>query len=268
MKKLTPEFSYFMGFAQSDGCLSDSERNRGKFTVELQESDEDFLYTLGDISGQKYSVRPRHRDTNFKKNYNSFVLTICSLEFRNYLKTLGMVSGRKDRVVAPPANVVEDDYVRGYYDGNGSIGFTAKRIPIVSVTTASDAVKNYIMHCILKHTGKTKDNNRNARDDVYNIALTAEDAVQFIRGLYSNPCVVLPRKMEFAKAVMGWNRPEGMIRVPNKMFWTPDQDKFILFHSYKESMSQLNRSLNSVKARYWRLTGKCPRQIKKGDMNG
>ena len=242
-----------MGFINADGHLYETKRNRGKLSIELRREDRPLLEELGKISGQSYSIYDRERDTNYKKNYKSSILCIFDLVFRKFIKTLGMVAGKKDRTIKPPEDIIISDYIRGYIDGNGSVGFTAKNVPIISVTTNSDFIKELILKHIQKITGKHKDINRNKRDGVYNIALTAEDAVAYVTSLYNNSTIALERKKTKALKVMSWKRPSYIRRVPNKKFWTTEQDNFILSHNMEESCKKLDRSFRSVQLRLWRL---------------
>jgi hypothetical protein len=258
MKKLSHKMSYFIGLIHADGCLSESKiGNKGKLSIELKADDSSILTSLGVISGKKYGTYERIRDTNFKKNYKSKVLYICDLEFRRYLKSLGMIAGKKDRLVTPPKEAIDFDYIRGYLDGNGSLGYTEKKIPIISITTKSENVKQYVLKYIFNVIGKIKNINRNVRDDIYNIVLTGEDAVSFVKYLYYNSEICMPRKFLLAKSIMNWSRPYGLKRIPDKKFWTKNQDEIILNNSLVASIRKLGRSKKSIMTRVWRLTGKC-----------
>ena len=104
-------------------------------------------------------------------------------------------------------------------------------------------------------TGKEKKIARNARDRVFNITLYKEDAQAVASILYYEGCISIPRKRQMALLIQTWRRPHSMRKVPNKKFWTEEQDHYILAHTIEDSVMMLQRSIQSVKMRLWRLHG-------------
>lgn len=250
-----PEHSYFFGFAQADGSLTKTSRNRGKLQIEIGESDLHLLKSFKALFSSVYSsITLRERDTNFKKNHRSFVWSIFNMDFREEINGIGIPYGKKTEIIAPPkTDFCERDYIRGLVDGDGSIGVTVKGLPFISLVIKSEDLKEYLFDIIEKITGERKRLNRNKRDDVYNIMINREKAQEFIKYLYYPNCLALRRKLRSAGKALKWERPKEMSRVLNKKFWEKREDEYILTHSVKESCDYLERTKLSVGMRLWRL---------------
>jgi len=251
-----PEHSYFFGFVQTDGTLGKPfiKREKGKLEIELGERDKDILKSFKKLFPTIYHpIRARDRDTNFKKNYRSYTLTICDMRFRSEINKLGVPYGKKSWIVSPPkAKFCERDYIRGLIDGDGSVGITEKGLPFVGISVKSEKLKNYLCKVIEKNLEERKRLSRNKRDNIYNIMLNREKAQKFIKYLYYSGCLALKRKLKKAQEALSWKRPEALKRI-FKNFWEPWEDKYILSHSLEESCNRLKRTERSIKMRIWRL---------------
>ena len=138
-------------------------------------------------------------------------------------------------------------------DGDGSLGFTAKNIPFVSIVTQSEYIASYYTSFVKEHTGLVKTTSRNKRDGVFNICVVREGAQSMASLLYYDSSISLNRKAGKALQISRWIRPPGMkIREPAKR-WDTAQDLFIRTHSLKESSAHLGRSTSSISTRLCRL---------------
>ena len=252
-----PDFSYFLGFIQADGCLSEDSRNRGRLTIELNEKDILLLEQFKSLLPCNSFLSTRKRDTNFTDDYKSATLKIYNKEFRDELISLGMIYGKKsDTAKVPTVNFSQNDYFRGFIDGNGSLGLTGNGYPFLSLVTASDFMKDSFLSFLDSITGKKKIVSRNKRDGIYNIVVYKEDAQKVVDSLYYDKCMCLERKKEKAIEVTSWKRPDSMRKIENKRNWTKEEDDYILIHSILESKEHLKRSESSIKTRIWRLRPK------------
>ncbi len=202
--------SYLFGFLQADGSFCEQSRNRGKIRLEVSYRDKDVIYLLDDIIPCNSFISERTRNTNFKDDYKSICLTICDFEFREKMKMYGLPVGKKSHTITPPTinSYSEVDYIRGLFDGDGSLGITSNNIPFVSIITASEKMKDYILDFFFRETGKLKKSSRNKRDGVFNIMITNEDAQKFVKDVYYDGCIALNRKKEKARQISEWVRPE------------------------------------------------------------
>jgi hypothetical protein len=250
-----PEFAYMFGFIQTDGSMYKNTRNRGRVSIEIKSSDEYILEKFASIIPYSCSITQRTRNTNFKDNYKSSTLSVCSFDFRNELLSLGIPYGKKsDIVTIPSCNFSKIDYFRGVIDGNGSLGLTSKNIPFISLITASGKFANEYLRFVFDTTGKQKTTSRNTRDGVYNIALFSEDAQKMVSMLYYNKCLALPRKIKNAYDVINWVRPNNMVKICfERHKWVKDDDDYVLSHTIEESMEFLKRTRKSIAIRKYRL---------------
>lgn len=245
------------GFFQADGHLSQDTRDRGKFRIELGKRDEHILHDFQKLIPEYSSITYRTRDTNFKDDYESCILTIYDLSFRDLLCSMGVPYGAKSELIKPPINSYSRiDYIRGLIDGNGSMGLTAKGLPFISLTTYSDFTAADYKEFILEHTGMVNNTNRNKRDNIYNINMRNEDAQKLCIVLYPPGCLCLKRKFEEVQKLLLWKRPNNWRNKSIQKGWTEDQDNYIKRHTVQESMNFLKRTEQSVKLRLWRLN-KC-----------
>lgn len=249
---LSPEQSYYIGFAQTDGHLSQNTRNRGRFSIELGIKDLDIIHKLADITPANYNISQRTRDTNFSKKYHSVVFTVCDLTFRTFLNDNGVPYGKKSEIIElPPVKFSELDYWRGIIDGDGSLGFTADGRPFVSLVTSSEKLIRAYEALILKLAGVSRYTNRNKRDAVYNIAVFGDSAKLITAALYYDKCLGLNRKIMLANNMQYWKQAP-----PNKpKYYTPKEDKIILSNKLAQAATLLNRTLSSVRQRKIRLKG-------------
>ena len=252
--------SYMIGLFQTDGNLSKGKGNKGKFQLELSKKDEDIIYKLKNEIPYNVGIYNRHRKivlNNREYNKDFITLFVCSLGFRTFFNECGVPYGKKSKSIKPPLhldNLSIRDYVRGLYDGDGSLGMSNENIPYVSFTTDSEYVKDFLVEYISNITGKPiKQPNRNKRDNIYNILIWREDAVYMCQEIYYDGCLALDRKYELAKIVKSWERPNDMVVRDTAKRWTPEDDDFILNHEIEESMEYLDRSESSIKMRLWRL---------------
>jgi len=256
MEILDNIMSYMIGLIQTDGNLYEQTRNRGRMAIELNIKDRDIIDKLVPHIMCNYRLNERQRLTNFGKS-QTITLIVYDKNFRSYIKKCGVPSGKKSTVIAPPQNVsyVEVDYIRGLYDGDGSLGITRKGKAFISLTTASEELKEYIVHYVSNFLQKApKKLQRNTRDNLYNIVLTNEDAVLFTQHLYYNGCLALKRKLEKASEVASWKRLSNTkVRTWKFQKWSSEEDQYILTHTIQESVERLSRTRQSIVLRRWRL---------------
>lgn len=248
--------SYLIGLFQTDGSLYETTRNRGRFQIELNIRDSDIIYKISNLIKYNYQISTRDRITNFGES-KTIILKVYNIEFRNLLNHWGIPAGRKSEIIAPPLhlhNLSIIDYIRGLYDGDGSVGFSKNNIPFISLTTKSEKIKDFIIEFISKTTGtQAKTISKNKRDNIYNITCLSEDARVLSNALYYNNCLSINRKFEKAAQVKTWIRPLGIKKIENRKIWTKEQDNFILSNSIENSMEVLGRTEESIKMRLWRL---------------
>ncbi len=249
-----PLVSYVFGFLQADGHHYAGVGRKGSITIELKAADAALLYAIQRVLPWPTSITYRTRSTNFASHHDSATLTLCGLEGRMRLLELGLPTGRKSATVAPPAETFSHaDYVRGLFDADGSVGFTAAGYPFLSLVTASLAIAEFTCAEMLRVTGARRTTNPNRRDGVYNVMLTSDPAAKFAAWLYGESRIALARKIEAARAVAAWERPQSMRSRSAPRRWTPADDAVVLGQPQRAAAQQLGRTVSSVSVRRWRL---------------
>lgn len=252
-----PDVAYAIGLLQTDGTHSGSLDGKGRISLELAVQDEDILAKISALLPCYWSIGHRTRTTNFADNYETAVLRFYDQTLRRSAAAAGIPVGRKaDAVVPPVGPLAVPDYLRGLLDGDGSVGFTRKGEPFVSMVTASPALATFFCDIVREVSGVVRTPRPNRRDGVYNILVLNLAAAQLAAWAWYSPDVLgLERKKEAARMVALW-RPAaerasryGVVRKP----WTTADDLIVLAHGQSEAARILGRSISSVSARKWRL---------------
>lgn len=250
--------SYIYGLLLADGSLNLQERNRGKISLEIQESDKDLVFKLFQLIPGS-TIRERVRNTNFKEEYHSIIFSNSKRDFREKLIKQGFPTKNKtDNAVPPVLKYFEKDFWRGVLDGDGSLGFTSDNKPFVSLVTKSEKLKNAYLDFLFKNYNIIKNISRNKRDNVYNIVVLGEDAVKLSKELWIDSELYLNRKYKKAKELQLWERPKSLRKKPKytKRSWNVEEDNYILTHTLEDSEKNLYRSKSAIQTRLWRLKQK------------
>lgn len=252
---LNPSISYMIGFIYADGSLSEYSRNRGRLTIEINSKDASILKEFQTLIPFNSTLSSRTRSTQFKNNHEITTWAVFVKEFRDELIDIGLNYGKKSDIIKPPNRPYSElDFIRGFIDGDGSLGISNGGYPFVSVVISSEEFKEYYCEFLFRTLGIKKAVNRNKRDNVYNIILYREDAQKLVDLLYYDDCLCLERKKEKAAEVLSWVRPNSIKkRIGEVKKWDDEQDQYILTHTLEESMSFLNRTRKSINIRLWRL---------------
>ncbi|GAA3496249.1 hypothetical protein GCM10019016_033500 [Streptomyces prasinosporus] len=255
MDLTVPEYAYMFGFLQADGHLAQGDGQKGRLTVEVSARDIDILREFQRLTPYNSSITRRTRSTNFAETHTSAVWRLCSLEARTILNDLGLPYGRKSRTVAPPRGAFSNrDYLRGVVDADGSVGYTSRGFPFVSLTTASTAIGRHLCAYVEEVTGVRRTIARNARDGIYNVLVAMEAGQRLAADLYYPGCLALDRKQAAADSLAGWARPAGMRSAYTARRWSPDEDRVLLqLGSPTAAAEVLGRTPRSCNLRMWRL---------------
>ncbi|MDC2951473.1 LAGLIDADG family homing endonuclease [Streptomyces heilongjiangensis] len=256
-----PEYAYMFGFLQADGHLAKGAGKKGRLTVEISAQDVELLHRFQRLTPFYSSITERSRSTNFSETHSSATWSLYSLEARTRLNELGLPYGRKSMTISPPhGEFVRPDYLRGILDADGSVGYTAKGFPFVSLTTASTAIGAYLCRYAREVTGAERTIKRNTRDGVYNVMYAMEAAQRLAAHLYYPGCLALQRKRIAADSLASWQRPAGMRVAYTKRTWTAREDRLLLeLNSPKAAAEKLGRTAQSCNIRLWRLrSGQVP----------
>lgn len=228
-----PDHAYLIGLVHADGHLSVDTRGRGKLTIELVATDAPLLARLAAALPVHAALHTRRRVTNFGEN-DFTALTVHDRRFRAELAKYVPI-GPKAHAVAPPEGVVLPDYLRGYIDGNGSVGICGRGDPFVCLATRSAALASAYVDFLHNLLGVDKHVARN-RDGLFSLTVLNEDAQAVVRALWHTPgCLALPRKAAKAAAVLAWVRTRP--KAPRRHRWTAAEVEFLRTHTLPQCLA-------------------------------
>lgn len=249
--------AYMIGLIQSDGSVSEEDRNRGKIRIELNKNDSNILiklYNLISSFGIHCGLNERTRDTQFKHDYKSVILSVYNLEFREFVSRYVPIGYKSHKVAFPDGldSVNTRHYIRGFIDGDGSVGLKRDGSPFISLWSVNESIMRSFEEYFFKLTGVHRTLNPTARDNGYSLMYSNEEAQIIIRELYTDCNLYIDRKYNNALNALKWKRPDGKKKIKRQV-WDAEQDNFILTHSIEESIEYLDRTEKSIKSRLFRL---------------
>ncbi len=231
----TPNYSYLIGFIQSDGNLIRTNKalpNKGRMSIELSIKDVEILKKIKEIIPVFSSIGTRKRNTNFKNDYESVSLRVYSKQFRETINYYGVSYGKKsNNINVPNVEYIENDYWRGIIDGDGSLGFTKDGRVYISLVTNSEMLIQSYFKFLYKITGKIYTRNRNVRDKAYNLIVFNEDAKKLCKALYYKDCLSINRKYDMSVRIEQFNVPPY---VNHK--WSKEDKLFIMNNLNKDCL--------------------------------
>lgn len=211
---LTSNQAYWLGFMYADGYVT-SNKDKTKYTVgiELNKDDYGHLIKFNKCIGGNvpviYRIRNGHKvvDHYIEKTEVCIIRLFCT-EMAKDLICHGCCEN-KSLIKKEPINVPDDlmhDFIRGYFDGNGSISYSYnkkvnKSYLRVTIETGSkdyaDWFSNYLNIIGYKNTC-LKDK------FAYKIQIHSKSNVNFLKYIYENSEVYLDRKYKkYLNAVYG-----------------------------------------------------------------
>ena len=110
--------AYILGFFAADGCLSVSARGGHFWSVQI--TDKELLETIKKTIGAEHKIGVRKKKLQSHKLL--YRLQIGSMEMCDDLRAFGFSERKTERLVLPkiPRQYISD-FVRGYFDGDGSV---------------------------------------------------------------------------------------------------------------------------------------------------
>lgn len=187
----TEEKAYILGFIGADGYLSDSN-----WTLEicLHKQDVDILNKIREIIAPWASIRPKKDKRFVDQRY--LRLTVCSKELCSKLMTHGIIRAKTFDLQAPcltPALVPH--YIRGYFDGDGSVYFHKDQRVDVNITSGSYKILEFINTSFTGHNTSVG----GPSGGKYRIDYGKGSAMRFLKYIYSDAEIFLDRKHEKVK---------------------------------------------------------------------
>lgn len=214
-KTWSTDMSYILGFIASDGNVHKKDRvvegkikETNSLNIGLSIVDVEQLKSIKNKLG--YTGIIREFDAKIKdKEYPSCSLNITSKEMVNDLIRLGIEPNKSLKIKFPSIpEEYELDFIRGYFDGNGSIGL---QYPSGSITaqirtrifSGSEHLAFGIQEILQKHGLKFKNVNKAKGKEVYEICYSTKESLLLYDLFYKDEdCMKLKRKYDKFKEII------------------------------------------------------------------
>lgn len=198
----TEEKAYWLGFLYADGCVCESKKN-GKVSslrLELGLSNEDKKHILKFLNNIDYSKKVETRDVLLNGvKHQTCRVTITDTEMCRDLIKLGCTPRKSLTIKFPTEKQVpihlQRHFVRGYIDGDGSIGFknltyktTVYKRPFLTILGTKEFIE------VLLRVTDWKKNTVQHPSGAYQIEWCGNNVKKYLEWVYGNSTIYLDRK--------------------------------------------------------------------------
>lgn len=129
--------AYVLGLLFTDGCVSKTEG--GSYSVSLSLIDKDLLEKVRDAMGSKHPIK------SYKPQTNLYHFSFARVKLMNDLLRLGLTKNKSLTVKFPNVpNEYLRDFVRGVFDGDGSVFFEKRAKALCLRTKFCSGSRNFI----------------------------------------------------------------------------------------------------------------------------
>lgn len=188
------EKAYWLGFAYADGYIS----GKYDFGIELKASDANHLRKFNKAIQGNFEVSYRDKTLKgYNKTHKMSLLRIYSKYFVDSLIIKGVTHRKSKTIVFPDLqNSLVRHFVRGYFDGDGSISIDERSQQLrCNFTSGSKVFLSKIKEILdLYKISCSLDNDR----EIFRIAIYGKTSTKkFLDYMYSDATVLLDRKYNF-----------------------------------------------------------------------
>jgi hypothetical protein len=178
----TEEKAYILGWIASDGAVG-----KTFISIEINKRDIDVLEKIKDVICKELPIVPH-------KNTDLVGLRICSKQIvKDVCNLLQIPPGKKAAIVSMPdlQPPLTNHFLRGLFDGDGSVSFRKNGSPRCSISSSSDKMKTTIKSFIGNgYIGKVA------------IEWERSNCIAFLNAIYSDCSIFLNRKYDKYKIVI------------------------------------------------------------------
>jgi hypothetical protein len=192
----TEEKAYWLGFIYADGNVP---QGVGSFSITLKDSDRMHLEKLKAALEYTGPIKTIERST-IDKDFKYSKLEVFSNALATDLFSKGVVPA-KSMIVAPPAGIpkaLERHFIRGMWDGDGTISPPNSRGVCVALCSGSNQLLDWVLH---RMPAVSRDIKIRPTKTIWEIRVTSKaDGHKWLTFLYEDANVFLDRKMARATA--------------------------------------------------------------------
>lgn len=196
----TPNKAYILGFLYADGynCIE-----KETISMSLQEEDKDILEAirkeLGSEKPLEYIDYSNKHDYGY--NYKNQYRFICfSSHMCNSLNNIGMIQNKSLSLEFPEISPsLYSHFIRGYFDGDGSVSFSSKNSNCIATITSTDSfcktIQSILQSELNIHAGVYDASNKNNITKVTSIS-GKNQVKKFLDYIYKDADLYLERKYQ------------------------------------------------------------------------
>lgn len=187
--------AWILGFYAADGYMPQTKGAKNRITIGLARKDEEVLHLIAKEIGYEGPIYQYESSPINGKRFPCSSLAFTSKALRRQFEAYGIVNNKTYKLNSLPKNLPEEymlDYIRGYFDGDGSVfQLKDKRIGM-SITSANKEflldVQNYLQnqHNIRAYLGTTH--------NAFQLSFGVAASIQLGDLMYNNDYLALPRK--------------------------------------------------------------------------
>lgn len=193
--------AWILGFIAADGYLPITKGARNRVAIGLARQDEEVLYMIKDeleFTGPIYQYE--------NQGYPASSLTFNSKKIREVIESYGICNNKTFKLRDLP-NLPDEfmiDFIRGFFDGDGTITETKDHKIRTSFTCASKSfienIQKYLKENIcLQSNAKIAETVR--VHTIYNLNYSVNDSFKLCDAMYLNDYLALPRKKNHYLAI-------------------------------------------------------------------
>ena len=214
-KKQNPDMAYILGFIAADGNVAKNENN---ISIQLLTKDKDILEKIKVLTK---SSRPLDQYIT-KNGQDTMKFSVFSAEWKKDLKVYGIMPA-KTFILQPPLFLQKKywiDYIRGYFDGDGTIYKTTGCNNRFEIAGASKEVIQWIRTFLASEYGITctlREGNCQNGTKMFKVIYSDKEKITLLYHLfYDNKSLYLKRKKE---------KFEAILKIPRDSVSSEEEDK-------------------------------------------
>lgn len=189
--------AWLLGFIAADGYLPISKGARNRVVINLARKDEDVLHLIAKEIG--FTGKIRQYDSS--NGYPSSSLAFASRPIRQQIEKYGIGNNKTFKLKHLPQipKKYMIDFIRGYFDGDGSVYEPGDYRKIrTNIVGASANFLQEIINFLHENYGlrKVKLHSTERVHTIYDFSYSTKDSFKFCNIMYNNSYLALPRKKE------------------------------------------------------------------------
>lgn len=232
------ELAYIVGFFLADGHMANYHRE-GHYGIRFSITDKDVIEKIVKVCGYKNSIK--------KYTQRSSVLYNISISSRfvwEFFESLGFTHNKTftTRIPKQIPQELMHHFIRGVFDGDGSVCFGRKHYPKATITGSELFIDDVSKLCV-EHSGIYRYNRS------FTIRYSGQKAIDFLNYIYKNSTIHMDRKYKRYLKALKWKNSCNP--------WTEQEIELLKgigpINNIDDLINIFNRSRQSIRTKAYRL---------------